>query len=186
MLAANIKEILEKKGKGGWLRVSECAKEYAKGDDSKETRFYRWRKQVEKGKVSGFQVLKLAGNISFIGIENANPTAISKVEIDNQYEKRLEAIRNENLSNPIIAYFDLLLFMDTLPSRIKDKLGLEFLIATWVIMKANQWRPFEEQAQKQERLKTVISIVVLSFINKIPMLLNEEFGTMKEKESFAD
>jgi hypothetical protein len=185
MLAANIKEILEKKGRGGWLRVSECAEEYAQEDDSKKTCFYRWRKQVEKGKVSGFQVLKLVGNISFIGLENANPTAIYKAKIDAQYEKRVEAIRNENLSNPIIAYFDLLFFIDTLPSRIKDKLGLELQIATLVIMKANQWRPFEEQAQRQERLKAVMSIVVLSFVNRIPMLLNEEFGTMEEKASFA-
>jgi hypothetical protein len=136
--------------------------------------------------VDGFQVLKLVGNISFIGLENANPTAISEAKIDDRIEKRLEVIRNENLSNPIIAYFDLLFFMDTLPSRIKDKLRLELQIATPEIMKANQWRPFEEQVQRQERLKTVISIVVISFVNRIPVLLNEEFGTMKEKESVAD
>jgi len=104
--------------------------------------------------------------------KDANSIAISKVKIDSKYEKHLETIRNENLANPIIAYFDLLLFIDTLPSHIKNKLGLDLQTATGLIMKANQWRPFEEQIQKQERLKTVISIVVLSFINTIPMLLH--------------
>jgi len=77
MLAPNIETevrgILRKKGKGGWLRVSQCAKLYARGNASKETKFYRWRKQVEKGKVEGFQVLPLPGNISFIGLESADP-----------------------------------------------------------------------------------------------------------------
>lgn len=189
MLATNIEtrvsEILSTKGKGGWLRAEECADEYAKDkitgeiNGTQKTKFYRWRKQVEKGKVSGFRVLKLQGNISYIGLENANPTAISTSEIDKEREKRLEAIRNANLSNPIIAYFDLLLFIDTLPSHIKDKLGSDLQIATVEIMKANEWRPFEEQTQKQERLRTFISIVVLYFINKIPILLNEEFGKLQ-------
>jgi hypothetical protein len=99
---------------------------------------------------------------------------VPKVEIDNEYEKRLETIRNENLSNPHIAFFDLLFFMATLPSHIQHKLGLEFLTATQAIMQANQWRPFENQIQKEERLKTVMSIVVLSLVNRIPVLLNEE------------
>lgn len=86
MLAANIetevREILKKKGKKGWLRVQECANEYAKEpitkkiDNSKKTKFYRWRRQVEKGKVEGFQVLKLIGNVSFIGLKSADPSII--------------------------------------------------------------------------------------------------------------
>jgi len=73
MLAANIeteiRKILKGKAKAGWLRVGECAKEYARDPEtggrngSRETAFYRWRKKVEKGKVEGFQVLKLPGNI---------------------------------------------------------------------------------------------------------------------------
>jgi len=109
-----------------------------------------------------------------------NPSTLN-YEPNSIYEKRLETIRQENLSNPIIAYADLVLFMVTLPSHIQNKLGLEFLTATQEIMKAKQWRPFEEQTQKQERLKTVMSIIVLYFINNIPMLLNEEFGSIKEK-----
>lgn len=77
MLAANIesrvKEILETKGKGGWLRTSECAKLYADGNKSEETKFYRWRRQVERGKVRGFQVVKLPNNITFIGLDSADP-----------------------------------------------------------------------------------------------------------------
>jgi hypothetical protein len=83
MLATNIeqevKEILEKKGKGGWLRVSECAKIYGKDDESRETKFYRWRKKVEKGKTANFQVLKLPGNISFIGLSSADPKVLESL-----------------------------------------------------------------------------------------------------------
>lgn len=87
MLVANIetevREILEKKGRSGWLRVGECAKEYGrdpitgKTNKSRETKFYRWRKKVEKSQVKGFQVLNLPGNISFIGLESADPRAIN-------------------------------------------------------------------------------------------------------------
>ena len=80
MLAANIeskvKEILETKGKSGWLRTSECAKLYADNNASEETRFYRWRRQVEKKKVKGFQVVKLPNNMSFIGLDSADPKAL--------------------------------------------------------------------------------------------------------------
>ena len=83
MLAPNIedevKAVLEKKGKSGWLRVYECAKQYGKKDPSRETKFYRWRKKVEKGKVRGFQVLKLPGNISLIGLESADPKTIESL-----------------------------------------------------------------------------------------------------------
>jgi len=78
MIATNIeskvKKILE--NSGGWLRVSECAKQFAEGNASEETRFYRWRKQVEKSKVKGFQALKLPGNISFIGLDSADPKTL--------------------------------------------------------------------------------------------------------------
>lgn len=72
MLAANIeteiKQIIEKKGKEGWLRVQECANEYAKDpvtkqfNGSRKTKFYRVRKQIEKGKVEGhYQKLRNSG-----------------------------------------------------------------------------------------------------------------------------
>jgi hypothetical protein len=86
MLAANkeheIKLIIEKYGKGGWLRVQECAKEYAKDpktkvfNESRKTDFYRIRKRIEKGKVEGLKVVLLPGNKSFIGLNSADPSVI--------------------------------------------------------------------------------------------------------------
>lgn len=86
MLATNIekevKEILEKKGKGRWLRTDECAKTYGKGNDSRETKFYRWRKEVEKGKVRNFQVIKFSNNITFIGLKSADPKILESLISD--------------------------------------------------------------------------------------------------------
>lgn len=89
MLAPNIdsevKALLEKKGRGGWLRVQECSKEYAKDpmtgavNRSLETKFYRWLRQVEKKKIPGFQNLKLPGNISFIGLESSDPKTLESL-----------------------------------------------------------------------------------------------------------
>lgn len=89
MLAANIearvREVLKKRGKGGWLRVQECAKEFARDmitgevNKSQKTRFYRWRKKVEKGKVEGFQILKIVGNISYIGLGSSDPRALDSL-----------------------------------------------------------------------------------------------------------
>ena len=93
MLPSNIekevREILEKNG--GWLRVEECAKEYAKGDDSRRTRFYRWRKRIKKGKVEGFQVVELPGNVVFIGLKSADPNKVLKSVISD--EKTAEKMR---------------------------------------------------------------------------------------------
>ena len=79
MLPSNIetevKEILKKRG--GWCRTEECAKVYAKGNMTKRTRFYRWRKKVDKGKVDGFQHLPLGfNNISYIGLQSADPNKL--------------------------------------------------------------------------------------------------------------
>jgi len=88
MLATNIEtevtEILEKKGKNRWMRTHDCAKEYANKNPSRETKFYRWSKKVEKGKVEGFQVVKLPGNISFIGLDSSDPRKIRE-KIENEY-----------------------------------------------------------------------------------------------------
>lgn len=67
--------------KGGWARVEECAKQFSKGDGSKRTSFYRWRKKIEQGKVEGFQTLTLPGNMTFLGLEGADPNRISKIVI---------------------------------------------------------------------------------------------------------
>ena len=90
MLATNIESEVRRilaKSKGGWLRVSECAKEFAKENASEETRFYRWRKKVEKGKVLGFQVVKLPGNISFIGLDSADPKTLESLIFEDKKTK---------------------------------------------------------------------------------------------------
>ena len=102
MLAANIekrvREIVETKGKEGWIRVQECAIEYAKDAknnprlnetvETRKTKFYRWRKKVGKGKVKGFKVLLLPGNISYIGLEAAKPETIQSFISGNKKANR--------------------------------------------------------------------------------------------------
>lgn len=95
MLATNIekevKAILEKKERNGWLRTDECAKIYGKGNGSRETKFYRWRKLIEKGSDRNFQVIKLPNNITFIGLKSADPkileSLISKDKKNNSSHK---------------------------------------------------------------------------------------------------
>lgn len=90
-----------------------------------------------------------------------------------RYEKRLDSIRHENLSDPSLAYVDLLLFIDTLPSYIKNKVELEIqqaTIALSIIGRNQSW----QNSQMQERKKRIMSFVVLYFINKISALLYEQ------------
>ncbi len=96
MLATNIerevREILERKGKDGWLRTTKCAKFYGRGDKSRETYFYRWRKKVQKSKVAGFKVLKLPDNVSFIGLKSADERAINALASeDKELKKSVES-----------------------------------------------------------------------------------------------
>jgi hypothetical protein len=84
MLPSNIDKEIEqilRKNKG-WLRTEQCAKQYARDqangeiDGTKRTQFYRWRKQVEKGKNPRFQIITFPRNISFIGLKDADPKAL--------------------------------------------------------------------------------------------------------------
>lgn len=91
MLATNIeqqiKEIIEKKGNAGWIRVQECAMEYAllakdrpwirETIESRKTKFYGWRRKVGRNHVEGFKVLLLPGNVSYIGLGSADPKVIA-------------------------------------------------------------------------------------------------------------
>jgi len=97
-----------------------------------------------------------------------------KIAANSFYEKRLEAIRQANLSKPFLAYIDLLLFIDTLPSHIQNSLGTDILVTAAAIKKSGASRFFEEQAQTQKRKEIVTSLSVLSCVNKISMLLNQE------------
>ena len=89
-LVEEIKQIIEKKGKAGWLRTEECAKEYSRDpltkqpDDSRRRKFYRIRKQIEKGKEKGLQIQLLPGNISYTGLSSADPKIIEEFIFDNK------------------------------------------------------------------------------------------------------
>lgn len=92
MLATNIetevRKILEKKGKKGWMRTHDCAKEYANNNGSRETKFYRFTRKVEKGKVPGFQILLFPKNISFIGLDSADPQIIESLLEEDKKARR--------------------------------------------------------------------------------------------------
>jgi len=78
MLPGNIETEVENilKKNNGWMRAEACAKEYAKDNKSIRTKFYRWRKKIEKGKVKGFRIVPLPGNIVFIGLSSADPSKL--------------------------------------------------------------------------------------------------------------
>lgn len=84
MLPSNIeekvREIINKYGKGGWLRTEECAKLVSEGNNSNRTRFYRWRKKVESGDIKGFQIIKFTDNVSFIGLDSSSPKKLQELE----------------------------------------------------------------------------------------------------------
>lgn len=89
-----------------------------------------------------------------------------------RYEKRLDSIRHENLSDPFIAYTDFLFFVSTLPSHIKNKVGPEIQQVNLAITMASRTPSWQE-----ERRKRVMSLVVLYFVNKISVLLHEKNET---------
>ena len=84
-IESEIKQIIKTKGKDGWLRMQECAKEFAKDprtkkhNSSRRTEFYRLRKQIGKGRVEGLKVLLLPGNVSYIGLSSADPKFVEKL-----------------------------------------------------------------------------------------------------------
>ena len=118
---------------------------------------------------------KIASSITeSVDIEKGTHDITQQSILTGRYEKRLDSIRQANLSNPTLAYVDLTMFIDTLPAHIINSLLAEWLITTAAIKKAGERRLFEEQNQTQERLKKITSIAVLHYLNKIPILLSEE------------
>jgi hypothetical protein len=143
-----VRSIIEKKGVEGWMRVGQCAREYEvlrEGNyNTRKTRFYRWRTQVEKGKVGNFQILKFPNNLSFIGHSNSNPKKLASLlaNDDNEGDQqpsfsdffysnafmKLEEI--SNLANgckahyacPDKAFLELTSFIATLPRELKEKI----------------------------------------------------------------
>ena len=89
MLPGNIEEeirkIIKKHGKDGWLRSNKCAKKYMNLFPTREKsaariRYFRFRRHVEDGKIASFQVKKLPNNISFIGLGTTNPDFLGTPE----------------------------------------------------------------------------------------------------------
>jgi hypothetical protein len=135
-IEAEVRKILEKHG--GYLRTHECSKKYAKGNKSLETSFYRWSKKVEKGKVKGFRIVKLPGNLSFIMLESVNlHEFLRKEKFENVGEKgvlsfkdafllecfkELEDISRVGAKNPALGLNQLRLFVSRLPDDLKGKL----------------------------------------------------------------
>jgi hypothetical protein len=77
-IETKIRQIIEAKGNKSWIRINVAAKEYSKDNPSERTKFFRWRKKVEKGRVDGFKVQILPGNVSFIGLSNADPEVLNE------------------------------------------------------------------------------------------------------------
>lgn len=115
-IESEIKEILEKKGKAGWLRMRECEKEYLKlkGKPRKDegtvkqsgerqgtlhVRFYRWTTKVEQKKVEGFQILKFPNNMSYIGLATADPSSLDSM-----------IAKNEHLAARTLSFHDAIVF----------------------------------------------------------------------------
>jgi len=92
MLPSNIEQQVSKilQRNNGWIRKEQCAKQYARDsltgkiDGTKRTRFYRWAKQIEKGKVKDFQIIKFPGNISYIGFKSSDPKVLDSLISENK------------------------------------------------------------------------------------------------------
>ncbi|MCW4044845.1 MAG: hypothetical protein NWE94_04940 [Candidatus Bathyarchaeota archaeon] len=122
--------------------------------------------------------------LAFRGAHNLwypNPSEKEQsTKLDEFIEKRLEAIRQANLTNPKLAFCDLLLFMSALPSHIQEDLKAEIMVALVEISKSGTPQLFEKEAQRQERQNKLISLIVVYFVNKIPLLFNAQSGLEKK------
>ena len=75
-----VKQILKKHGKKGWLRVKECERHFVKfspeeNPETRRRRFYRLTQAVKKGKINELQHVEL-GKFSYIGLKEAAPTTL--------------------------------------------------------------------------------------------------------------
>lgn len=73
-----VRQIIESKGREGWIKATECAENYARGETRKaidvgeKREFYRWLKRVMKGQVKGFQIFSLPGYHLMLGLMSAD------------------------------------------------------------------------------------------------------------------
>jgi hypothetical protein len=103
-IESEVKEILENKGKAGWLRMGECEKAYLKlksreNQGTVHVRFYRWTKEIEQKKVRGFQIVKFLSNISHIGLATADPSVLDSM-----------IAKNEQLAAKALSFHDAIVF----------------------------------------------------------------------------
>jgi len=152
-IESEVKNILVKNGKSGWLRTGKCEEEYLKlfqSQSEKNTahvRFYRFTKDIQKKKHEGFQVLKFPGNISYIGLEAANPTILKELEEKPSIDKKS-------------AYVDVLLgyFKDIIELHKKGEeelanknlLKLQNMIPEW--LKTEEYNKAVEAAKEIEKI----------------------------------
>jgi len=129
-----IKQILTKHGKNGWLPVKECEKLFVKLNPHEKSltrhrRFYRLVKQIDNGKITDLQHIKL-GDYAWIGLKEADPSTLkAKPSLIKQYLikrfwKEEEQIENENLyGDPVRAYNKAVFLIMKLPEPYKQQLA---------------------------------------------------------------
>ena len=129
-----IKQILEKHGKNGWLRLKECEKLFVKLNPhekplTRRRRFYRLVKQIDNGKITDLQHVEI-GKKAWIGLKEADPSALkAKPSLIRQYLikrfwKEEEQIENENLyGDPVRAYNKAVFLILKLPEPYKQRLS---------------------------------------------------------------
>lgn len=127
-----IKQILEKHGKKGWLRVKECEKHFVKLNpyekpDTRRVRFYRARKLIEEDKIKDLQYVSV-GKKAWIGLKDADPTVLNsqssilKEYLLKRFWKEEEEIEHELIyGNPIRAYNKAFLLILKLPEPYRQR-----------------------------------------------------------------
>jgi transposase-like protein len=110
MLPSNIDKEIERilRKNNGWLRIEQCAKQYARNrvsgeiDGTKRTQFYRWRKQLEKSKNPRFQIITFPRNVSFIGLKDADPKELKTLVTEDKNFNQKEI--RKDMADAIIYY----------------------------------------------------------------------------------
>lgn len=175
-----IKQILEKHGKKGWLRVKECEKHFVRlnpheKSHARHRRFYRVIKQIDKGKITDLQHIEVNG-YAWIGLKEADPTFLKnqlsdiytlklKNELVKTWNKQIKEIM-ELASDDLylnIAYNRTILFIKSLPEPIKKKMQPTFIKC---IQKVNEKKDYHER-------KNAKFVAIAKLIDKASSLIYE-------------
>jgi len=129
-----IKQIIEKHGKNGWLRIKECEKYFIKhkpneNPETRHRRFYRLIKKIKEGKINELQHVEI-GKKAWIGLKEADPSALKakpsliRQNLIKRFWKEEEQIENENLyGDPVRAYNKAVFLILKLPEPYKQRLS---------------------------------------------------------------